>query len=125
MSFADPTISVVTISDGGDTNYNEDSLAENQDGQGNKNYDWTQTSTPKDKTACKASLQFMRAMTNKMSKGDETDQAIQKVLQNLVNKFIQNDQKLGLNADILMNNGEQSNCSDNLTRAQKNEKKNQ
>ena len=36
----------------------------------------------------KASLQFMRATTLRMAKGDETDQAIQKVLQNLVNHYL-------------------------------------
>lgn len=30
----------------------------------------------------------MRSTTLKMAKGDETDQAIQKVLQNLVNNFL-------------------------------------
>lgn len=36
----------------------------------------------------KASLKFMRAMTQKMQKGDETDQAIQKVLSNLVQNVL-------------------------------------
>ena len=36
----------------------------------------------------KASLQFMRSTTLRMSKGDECDQAIQKVLQNLVNNYL-------------------------------------
>ena len=61
----------------------------------------------------KASLQFMRATTMKMSKGDETDQAIQKVLYNLVNHFLTD-----FDPDSVEND-------ENLTMDQKLEKKNQ
>lgn len=40
--------------------------------------------------AKKASLDFMRAVTQKFEKGDETDQAIKKVLHNLVTNVLSN-----------------------------------
>ena len=61
----------------------------------------------------KASLQFMRATTMRMSKGDETDQAIQKVLHNLVNNYLTE-----YDPDSVEND-------QNLTMDQKLEKKNQ
>ena len=54
------------------------------------------------------------------SSNDEIDRAIEKVLQNLVSKFIDFDKRMGLNQDLL-----QSNDGNNLTAAQKTEKKNQ
>ena len=38
----------------------------------------------------KPSLNYMRMLSKKMNKGDATDQAIQKVLQNLVNDVLHN-----------------------------------
>ena len=61
----------------------------------------------------KASLQFMRATTLRMAKGDETDQAIQKVLQNLVNHYLTDFDPDEVESD------------QNLTVDQKLEKKNQ
>ena len=61
----------------------------------------------------KASLQFMRATTLRMAKGDETDQAIQKVLHNLVNNYLTE-----YDPDSVEND-------QNLTMEQKLEKKNQ
>ena len=56
-----------------------------------------------------------------MSKGDETDRAIEKVLRNLVSKFIDMNQQNGLNQDLEQNNG----ATTKLTKAQRAEKKNQ
>ena len=63
----------------------------------------------------------MRSVSQRMaSSNDEIDRAIEKVLQNLVSKFIDFDKRMGLNQDLL-----QSNDGNNLTAAQKTEKKNQ
>ena len=62
----------------------------------------------------KASLQMLRSVTKRMSRGDETDQAIQKVLRNLVNDFLTSyDPEKKFEDDP------------NLTKGQKIEKKNQ
>ena len=63
----------------------------------------------------------MRSVSQRMaSSNDEIDRAIEKVLQNLVSKFIDFDKRMGLNQELL-----QSNDGNNLTAAQKTEKKNQ
>ena len=59
-----------------------------------------------------ASLALMRSLTKKMAKGDEVDQAITKVLNNLVRNFL-----IGYDPNATENDA-------NLTKAQKLEKKN-
>ena len=50
----------------------------------------------------KASLQLMRSVSQRMaSSNDDIDRAIEKVLQNLVNKFIEFDKRMGLNQDLM------------------------
>ena len=61
-----------------------------------------------------ASINIMRSLSLKMQKGDETDQAIQKVLQNLVKNFLD-----------LYNPDSLNESNQNLTQTQKLEQKNQ